>query len=75
MPRYNTMPQPTTLKRFTVSLDATDYEALCTLAQAQRPPISLQYAVRLAVRRFLDEHEGRAITLAAANPLSKGSKR
>lgn len=69
------MPHPTTLKRFTVSLDANDYEALCTLAQAQRPPLSLQYAVRLAIRRFLDEHEGRAITLAAATPLAKGSKR
>ena len=65
------MPDPTMLKRFTVSLDAQDYEALCALAQAQRPPLSLQYAVRLAIRRFLDEYEGRAITLALASPAKR----
>jgi hypothetical protein len=69
------MPDPTTFKRFTVSLDAEDYEALCSLAQAQRPPLSLQYAVRLAIRRFLDENEGRAITLTAANSPAKRSRR
>lgn len=69
------MPDPTTLKRFTVSLDADDYEALCALAQAQRPPRSLQYAVRLAIRRFLDEHEGRAITLTPAHAPAKRSRR
>lgn len=62
-------------KRFTVSLDAGDYEALCALAQAQRPPLSLQYTVRLAIRRFLDEYEGRAITLTPANAPAKRSKR
>lgn len=69
------MPDPTTLKRFTVSLDAEDYEALCALAQAQRPPLSLQYTVRLAIRRFLDENEGRTITLTAVNPPAKRSRR
>jgi len=69
------MPDPTTLKRFTVSLDAGDYDALCALAQAQRPPLPLQYAVRLAIRRFLDEYEGRAITLTPANAPAKRSKR
>ena len=62
------------LKRFTVSLDVQDYEALCALAQAQRPPFSLQYTVRLAIRRFLDEYEGRAITLAPANAPAKRGK-
>lgn len=52
-----------------------DYEAPCTLAQAQRPPLPPQYTVWLAIRRFLDEHEGRAITLAAATPSTKGNKR
>lgn len=63
------------LKRFTVSLDAQDYGALCALAQAQRPPLSLQYAVRLAIRRFLDESEGRTITLAPANAPANRSNR
>ena len=69
------MTDPTTLKRFTVSLEAQDYDALCALAQSQRPPIPLQYAVRLAIRRFLDEYEGRAITLTTANVPAKRSKR
>ncbi|MBK6897618.1 MAG: hypothetical protein IPH06_13630 [Alphaproteobacteria bacterium] len=34
-----------------------DYEALCKLAESQRPPLPLQYVVRLAVRRFLDQPE------------------
>lgn len=44
-------------KRFTISLDSEDYEALCTLAESQRPPLPLQYVVRLAIRRFLDQPE------------------
>lgn len=69
------MSDSATQKRFTVSVDAEDYEALCALAQAQRPALSLQYAVRLAIRRFLDENEGRAITLTPANASAKRSRR
>jgi len=72
---YNTMLQSIALKRFSVFLNSTDYEALCTFPQARRPPLPLQYAMRFDIRRFLDEHEVRAITLAATNPLSKGSMR
>lgn len=49
------MPKSQPPKRFTISLDAEDYEALRKLAEAQRPPLPLQYIVRLAVRRFLDQ--------------------
>ncbi len=52
------MPRSKRPKRFTISLAAEDYEALCKLAEAQRPPLPLQYVVRLAVRRFLDQPEG-----------------
>lgn len=52
------MPRSKPPKRFTISLDAEDYEALRKLAEAQRPPLPLQYVVRLAVRRFLDQPEG-----------------
>ncbi len=62
------MPDSTTLKRFTVSLDVRDYKALCALAQAQRPPLSLQYTVRRAIRCFLDEYEGRIITITPGSP-------
>ena len=33
------------------------------VAESQRPPISLQYVVRYALEEFLDQHEGRALTL------------
>jgi hypothetical protein len=69
------MSDSASLKRFTISLDAGDYEALCALAQAQRPPLSLRYTVRLAIRRFLDEHEGRAITLVPTSQLARRIKR
>jgi hypothetical protein len=69
------MPGPTTLKRFSVSLDAQDYDALCALAKAQRPPLALQFAARLAIRRFLDECEGRTITFTPANAPAKRSGR
>jgi hypothetical protein len=51
------MPRSKLPKRFTISLDAQDYQALCELAEAQRPPLPLQYVVRLAVRRLLDQPE------------------
>ena len=52
------MPWSKSPKRFTISLDPGDYEALRKLAEAQRPPLPLQYVVRLAIRRFLDQPEG-----------------
>lgn len=56
------MPKSTKQKRFTVSLDAADYESLRTLAESQQPSLNLQYVVRLAVRNLLDQY--------AANQLS-----
>ena len=46
-------PQP---KRFTVSLEARDYEQLRQIAQTHRPPLSLQYVVRYALKKLFDEH-------------------
>lgn len=48
------MARSTPPKRFTVSLDVGDYEALRKLAESQRP-LLLQYVVRLTGRRFLDQ--------------------
>ena len=57
------MPETTEMKRFTVSLEPRDYEALRRIAEAQRPPLSLQYVVRYALQEFLDRHQGRPLTL------------
>lgn len=50
-------------KRFTVSLEQADYEALRELGKRQHPALTLQFMIRLAVRAFLDEHEGKQLTL------------
>ena len=41
-------------KRFTVTLDATDYSRLRAIAQDHRPPLPLRYVVQYAIIRFLD---------------------
>lgn len=53
------MPKTKRYKRFTVSLDEADYKALRELGEAQKPPLNLQYLVRLAVRNLLDQHAGK----------------
>ena len=63
------MPRSKPPKRFTISLDTGDYEALRKLADAQRPPLPLQYVVRLAIRRFLDQPESTLL-----RPAGDGSK-
>lgn len=62
------MPKSKPSKRFTISLDAGDYEALRKLAESQRPPLPLQYVVRLAVRRFLDQPEATLLRPAGDEP-------
>lgn len=63
--RSSLMPRLKSPKRFTISLDAGDYDALRKLAEAQRPPLPLQYVVRLAVRRFLEQPGGMLLNSAA----------
>lgn len=43
-------------KRFSVSLDLVDYDALLRLGAAQRPPLKQQYLVELAIKDLLDRH-------------------
>lgn len=49
-------------KRFTVSVDQADYDALQSLGQTVSPPVNLQYLVRLAVRNLLDQHAAEQLT-------------
>jgi hypothetical protein len=56
------MAKPQKQKRFTVSLDESDYVALRQLGESQKPSLNLQYLLRLAVKNLLDQH--------AANQLS-----
>ncbi|MEM6410927.1 MAG: hypothetical protein AAF683_05280 [Pseudomonadota bacterium] len=51
------------MRRFTVSLEASAYEELKQVAASQRPPLNLQYVVRYALLRFLDENRGQQLEL------------
>ena len=57
------MPGTSKMRRFTVSLDEPDYDELKHIADSHRPPLPLQYVVRYALQRFLDEHKGKQLTL------------
>ena len=57
------MPGTSKMRRFSVSLDEPDYDALKLIAESHRPPLSLQYVVRYALQRFLDEHKDKQLTL------------
>jgi hypothetical protein len=49
-------------KRFTVSVDSADYDALVGLGRSSKPPLTLQYLVRLAVRNLLDQQSTGQLT-------------
>jgi hypothetical protein len=57
------MPKTTKAKRFTVSLEPTEHDALRQIADSHRPPLSLQYVVRYAMQRFLDESKEKQLQL------------
>jgi hypothetical protein len=49
-------------KRFTVSLDVGDYDALRAIADNHRPPLKLQYAVNVAIKDLLERHAAKQLT-------------
>lgn len=49
-------------KRFTVSIDENDYDALQELGRSVSPPVNLQYLLRLAVRNLLEQHEAKQLS-------------
>lgn len=57
------MPKRKPARRFTVSLEPAVYAELRRLAESHRPPLSLQYVVRYALQRFLDENKGKQLKL------------
>ncbi len=51
------------MKRFTVSVEPAQYAQLRRIAVTHRPRLSLQYVVRYALQKFLDENKGRQLSL------------
>ena len=58
-----------TKRRFTVTLDAVDYDDLLSLAKGKSPPLTLQYVVNYAVKRLLDEARDPQQELDLGDPL------
>ena len=56
------MAKITRQKRFTISLDPSDYEALRALADGHRPPLTLQYVVNVAIQNLLERHVSKQLT-------------
>lgn len=53
----------TEMRRFTISLESSAHEELKQLAASHRPPLSLQYVVRYALLRFLDDNKDQQLKL------------
>lgn len=51
------------MKRFTVSLPAAEYLQLRELGESQVPPLNLQYLVRLAILRLIDQQSSGQLSL------------
>jgi hypothetical protein len=60
-------------KRFTVSLEANQYDALNRIAQTHKPPLTLQYVTRLAVQRLIDEYDQGQLNLVLEEKKSKST--
>lgn len=56
------MSRSTQQKRFTVSVEQADYDALRELAETQKPPLNLQYLLRLAVKNLLEQHAAKQLS-------------
>jgi len=58
-------------KRFTVSLDEQDYKRLVKIANAHRPPFTLQYVVNWGIQGILDRADDPQLMLELGNPVTK----
>jgi hypothetical protein len=58
-------------KRFSISLSDQDYKRLRRLANAHRPPFSLQFIVNWSLQSVLDRAEDPQLLLELGNPLRR----
>lgn len=57
------MPSAAKMKRFSVSVGSGEYAELRRIAEQHRPPLSLQYVVRYALQKLIDEHRENQLKL------------
>ncbi|MDF2369335.1 MAG: hypothetical protein P1V21_00925 [Rhizobiaceae bacterium] len=55
--------ETTEMRRFTISLETLAHDELKQIAISHRPPLSLQYVIRYALLRFLDENRDQQLKL------------
>jgi hypothetical protein len=58
-------------KRFTVSLSEQDYNRLVKIANAHRPPFTLQYVVDYGIQRLLERTDDPQLLLELGSPVRK----
>ena len=63
---------PPTTKRFSVTLDILDYEALVALGEKHKPPLKLQYLVSFAVQQLLRDARDPQLVIKMGDPLARG---
>ena len=59
-------------KRFSITLEAEDYERLRSLAYDHRPRLPMQYVAQYAIRQFLEGTEDPQLALELRDPLDHG---
>jgi hypothetical protein len=56
-------------KRFTITLDGRDYDALVALKEGHKPPLTLQYVISYAIQRLLRDAKNPQLVLKMGDPL------
>jgi hypothetical protein len=65
-------PKRTHPKRFSVTLNETDYERLKMIAEGHRPKFTLQYVVNYSIQKLLERADDKQLYLELGNPLGNG---
>jgi hypothetical protein len=61
-------------KRFSISLDAHDYEQLSLPAGRRKPPLTSQYVVNYAAHRLLEDVSDLQLAHHLGDPLARGER-
>jgi hypothetical protein len=61
--KHSAMTKRPQMRRLSVSPEPNEFAELRLIAQASRPPLSIQFVARYALQGFLDEHRGKQLQL------------
>jgi hypothetical protein len=69
--RKRGLPRRSPKKRFSVTLDLGDYEALVALGEKHKPSLRLQYLVNFSVQRLLNDARDPQLLLTLGDPIAR----